>query len=810
MQKATFVQSDFSRGELSRRLDGRFDIPFYYQGASKLRNMITMPQGGVTRMPGTIYMGQAKYADKPCRLIPFQPNAAEKYILEVGEQYIRIWNKNGLLLNGGNPVELYANYYSSELSGITYAQSKNILFLAHPFKSVYRIQKQGDQFQTRLFTFLTNNWNASTKYKPGDKVFYNGHYYVALIENTGTAPVPNRYWELRANLASYIGFEVWNAGVVYPKGSQVLFYNPVDNKTGIYQANINVPAGVCPTCPWPESAGLRPKTFIWIQVGEIYGNINEIPAWQSDYNYQPGDVCVASYNLYQANAANTNVNPLDEPRVWELGTGDQYAASLISITFMDRRLILAGSLEAPQTIWGSKIEHYDDLTIGTNDSDAFRFTISSDREGIIQWSIAQDNLLIGTTNGEYLVTGGGRPITPTNVQVLRQSSYGSAPVRAIVAGDSVLFVQKGGRKVREFVYSDDKKTYQAPDLTLFADHVTESGIVQWDYQQSPHPIVWAVLANGNLLGLTYDRISNVWGWHVHETDGAYESICVQDGESGEDEVWVVVRRTVNGQPVRYIEKFAPFEFEDIQNAHFVHSGVYYPPATAISISYISQGLPAMVTCPSHGLLNGDRIRITEVQGMEQINNRIYTVANATTNSFTLKNEAGFADVDSSGFDAYTGGGVVQKVVNQFFGLSHLSGKQVFALADGATYENLTVSSQGVVTMPNWVSWARIGLPYTAMVKSMRLGKGELKRINKLRILFYKTIGCEFGPEEEDLRDLDWRQAGEDPSKPPQLYTGYKEAFLSSTYDREPYIVLQNQKPLPFTVLSIQAEARLYD
>lgn len=815
MQKGAFVQSDFSRGELSRRLDGRFDLPFYYQGASKLRNMVTLPQGGATRMPGTLYMGQAKYGDRPCRLIPFQPNPFEKYILEVGDLYTRFWQSNGQLMSGESPVELYLPYNVTDIYLMQFAHSKDSLYLCKRVNPILLIRKEQSSFTFHTLEMNQNLWNSQISYKAGDTVYYQGSYYKAKYDNTGIQPGAVAYWQKLYELSRYTSLQVTsiqthNPSLSYPPDSFVLSYWAMGNKTYIYNATKGrtVPPGTSLDAEYAYT-GLIKRRY-WYSVISIDGNITNISSWSSTTQYQTGDYCILNNVLYKALAANQNIQPESYfYQYWEKIDENKKSIFPISITFMDRRLICAGNNEEGQSILGSKIGEYSNINIGTRDDDAFQFVISADKEGTIQWAIAQDNLLIGTTNGEYLVTGGGRPITPTNVQVLRQSSYGSAPVRAIVAGDAVLFVQKGGRKVREFVYSDDKKTYQAPDLTIFADHVTESGIVQWDYQQSPYPVVWAVLANGKLIGLTYDRISNVWGWHVHETDGSYESVCVQDGDAGEDEVWVVVRRTVNGQTVRTIEKFAPFEFSTIQEAHFVHCGVYYPPAPEKSITNITQDNPAQVTCPSHGLSNGDRIRIWGVQGMERINHRVYCVANVTTHTFTLLNESGLATVDSSSFDAYTGGGVLQKVVKQFSGLSHLVGKQVCAFADGAAYEDLLVDSNGTVTLPNWVSWARIGLPYTSLLKSMRLGKGELKRIHKLRILFYKTIGSLFGPDETELKELNWRETGEDVSKPPQLFTGYKETFLRSTYDREPYIVLANDKPLPFTVLSVQAEAGVY-
>ena len=174
---------------------------------------------------------------------------------------------------------------------------------------------------------------------------------------------------------------------------------------------------------------------------------------------------------------------------------------------------------------------------------------------------------MGTSGGEFAVTASGssEPLTPTNAQIKRQASYGSADVQPVSVGNVTLFVQRARRKLRELVYDYNSDSYLAPDLTLLAEHITASGIKEISYMQEPDNIVWCVLNNGKLVGMTYRREEQVVAWHEHLIGGAstvsgtsyaygfVESVATIPGAIDEDSVYLVVQRTINGATKRYIE-----------------------------------------------------------------------------------------------------------------------------------------------------------------------------------------------------------------------------------------------------------------
>jgi hypothetical protein len=191
------------------------------------------------------------------------------------------------------------------------------------------------------------------------------------------------------------------------------------------------------------------------------------------------------------------------------------------VTFFEQRLVFAGTNNNPQSLFFSVAGSYENFATGTNATDAMIYTIASNQVNAIRFLSNQTQLLIGTTGGEFIATSGtnSEPITPTNIQITRQTNYGSANVDAVQIANVTMFLQRAKRKVREMVYNYEVDGFIAPDMTILAEHVTKGGLTSFAYQQEPDSILWATRADGTLLGLTYQRNEKVVGWHRHILGG---------------------------------------------------------------------------------------------------------------------------------------------------------------------------------------------------------------------------------------------------------------------------------------------------
>jgi hypothetical protein len=266
-------------------------------------------------------------------------------------------------------------------------------------------------------------------------------------------------------------------------------------------------------------------------------------------------------------------------------------------TFFEERFCVAGSLAYPETIWGSVVGDYENFTPGVDDADSFEFTLAGRQVNVIQWIEPREYLIIGTTGAEWRLgpEDTGAALTPLNVVAKQQTPFGSYNMPPETVGTATLFLQRAGKKIREFTYQWESDGYVAPDLTILAEHITAAGIKGMAYQQEPFSTIWAYDNVGALLALTYLRDQDVIGWCQYPIGTAeVESLCCIPGD-GYDELWAIIKRTVNGSTVRYVEMMEEVcdDTEDEYivnkglNAFFVDSGITYTGVATKTIAGLS-------------------------------------------------------------------------------------------------------------------------------------------------------------------------------------------------------------------------------
>ena len=224
-----------------------------------------------------------------------------------------------------------------------------------------------------------------------------------------------------------------------------------------------------------------------------------------------------------------------------------------AVVMHDGRLWFGGTSSKPTTLWASGADLYDDFRIGTVDSDAISYTIAADENSVIEWLVSQEMLIIGTASGEWVY---GQRVGEDLPKMRRNTAFGSAAIQARLANDSVIFVQKSARKIREYVFALDRDGYVGTDLCQLAEHLGNETITRVAIQKNPETIIWCTTSTGVLLRCTYDRKQNVVGWCRYVTDGQLESLAVVPAQGEEDEVWMIVIRTIGGSTKRYVEKLA--------------------------------------------------------------------------------------------------------------------------------------------------------------------------------------------------------------------------------------------------------------
>jgi hypothetical protein len=336
-----------------------------------------------------------------------------------------------------------------------------------------------------------------------------------------------------------------------------------------------------------------------------------------------------------------------------------------------------------------------------------------------------------------------------------------------------------------------------------------SGIKQMAFQKETLPINWAVRKDGQLLGLTYETQENVFAWFRIVTDGNFESIAVIGDEDEEEQIWVVVNRTIDGVIKRYVEYFKPVEFfSQIKNCFFVHSGLTWDGGASAVVSTISQASPCVVVLAAgHVVTAGDQLKFSGTGTW--LDTHIVIAHTVVTNTVTIWDETDTIPIDSSGFDAYVSGGTVEVVIGVLTtGLDHLEGKTLDALVDGAVQAPQVVVTGGSVTLSKFGNKIHIGLPCMAITEPMKLhagaqlgtARGKLQKVTKLIVAFYETIGCKAGPDQDNLYTIPFGTGVQ-----PKLFTGDKGFEFPGNWEKEATISIVQEQPLPMTIMAIVPE-----
>lgn len=260
-------------------------------------------------------------------------------------------------------------------------------------------------------------------------------------------------------------------------------------------------------------------------------------------------------------------------------------------TFHNERLTFGGSAARAQNLWFSQVADFNSFTPTATDGtvstdNAITITLATSQVNFIRWlSSINNGLAVGTSGAEFLIRSATAtdPLGPTSIEAIRQTTRGSAgfvPTERV--GLSTIFVQRGNETVRELSFDFNVDGLVARDFSLVSEHLLKPGIKRMAYQQNPDSILWLVRQDNRLLGFTLESDQEVFAWHRHTIGGQFgdrdaevesTTITTQDGL---DRLWMIVKRTINGNTKRYVE-YMEFPWRNAENpiedAFFVDSGL---------------------------------------------------------------------------------------------------------------------------------------------------------------------------------------------------------------------------------------------
>ena len=488
---------------------------------------------------------------------------------------------------------------------------------------------------------------------------------------------------------------------------------------------------------------------------------------------------------------------------WGEGAFGGYRGYPSAIGLMDGRLYYGRTPNSPRNIYGSRPYAYEDFTpaIDNEDSGSINVEMATNANGDgsdIKWIIGTNYMLVGTFGGEFVVKGSGDAgITPTDITARARSNWGVEAIQPIVVDSMIHFVQRTGQKIRQFTY----------DYYLYSEHLFESPIVDIAYQKNPDSILYCLREDGKVAALTLETTQQIQAWCLLEFDGVVESLETIPSRNGlYDEVYMIVRREINGQTVRHIERVQDLITPEIQSkCWYVRAGLHYDAFSETEGQDLTlSGTSGVVTATASGFsadMVKRRIRFCD-DALNVLGEMIITeYVNATTVKGKVVKD--FPQTTLKG--GYWGVSVAD-----IAGMEHLEGREVQILADGAVQSPKTVENGGF-TLDLDAFYIIAGLGYQTYIKTMPLeagsengtAVGKRKRINELSMRVWRTSGCRIGYNLENLQRVKYRDPEVPMGLPAPLFTGIiPNNKFNQGWVWEASITVEQSEPLPMNILAI--------
>lgn len=578
-------QDTFVRGEISPRLHARASLDLYRAGLAECENFITLPHGGIRKRGGSYFAAEIKNSAKKARLIPFIFSEDQAYALELGDFYLRVYAYGARV----GTVEVVTPWPEQALPDLQYYQSADVMWISHPNYPPQKLTRLGAESWTISPISFTDgpfgavNGNEAITVQVGA---VSGSTAAASNSPIFSANMVGRL--LRVDMIDYSNVKPWEAGQIIKQAN-----DPPASAVGIlrrYNGNVY-------RCSYTETTELEIRTGSTAPThtrGEEWDGTNEVDTsgtvsivYGAKWEFLHPGYGVAVITSF-LNSTNVTIDvivrfPAEVVSAgswnWRLGA---FSAGNYSdgVTVFEERLTFAQRF----SVYASKTGDFESFQLGEKDDDALEFLqAGGGQANDIMWLADADGaMIIGTTGGIRSLSGSGidEALTPSSFKNRKSRAYGCAKISPVDAGTSFIYVTRNRRVLAELT-RDNSGRFASDDLTQVSEHIPKRGIITIAYQSSPDPILWFPLDSGELGGFTHQPSQEVRGVHRHRFGGVadrewgvVENAIVTPGINGADDVWLIVRRTINGLTKRYIEVIQPaFEYDVIETAFQVDCGL---------------------------------------------------------------------------------------------------------------------------------------------------------------------------------------------------------------------------------------------
>ena len=766
MARVSVQLTNFTAGELSPRLDGRNDLSKYPSGCKTLENFIVYPHGSAARRSGSQFISEVKTSSKKTRLIPFEFSTTQTYILEFGDQYIRVYKDKGQVQSGGSAVEISTPYLEAELFDLKFAQSADVLYICHPNHEVEKLSRTSHTSWTladvdftkgpmqdantttttlnpgatavgtgvSLAASATTGINSGSGFQSTDVgrfVFLHGGY----AKITGVTDTTNASIEILSTLSASTATENWRLGAFsdttgHPSCvtffEQRLVFAGTTNqpqtvffsKSGDYEnmdANIGGTIAdsdaIIYTIASNQVNAIRFMTATRTLIIGTAGGEFSVSGGGADVAITPTNILIKK----QSNHGAANLDALAVGNVTLFMQRARRKMRELAYNFdvdgyiaPDMTILAEHITEGGITQMAYQQEPNQIIWLVRGDGELIGFTYQREQQ-VTAWH----RHIFGGKFGEATITVTDFANIADNTKIVLTKSDGtSTTFNSATSATSGKFHTTSSNNQT----ATNLKTLIDADSDFTATVSTNTVTIK---ETAPQATGFLTMTTGDTTRLA----------STDEGKAICESVAVIPTDDTEYEVYIIMKRTINGSTKRYIEVLNTFDFTETDNTtfNFLDSQLDYNGSAVTTIS----------------------------------------------------------------------------------GLSHLEGQTVAILADGATHANKIVSS-GEISLDRSATKVKVGLAYTSLLQTMRIDAGardgtsqsKTKRIYEITIRLFESVGVEVGPDLNNLERIPFRSSANAMDQGITPFTGDKEVEFRGNYETDGFVFVRQTQPLPLTILSL--------
>ena len=500
MSRIVQYQSSFTMGEFDPLVKGRVDIQQYQNALEKATNIVCIPQGAIERRPGTQFLldvsshlGSGITAQQGIRLIPFEFSTTDSFML------------------------VFVKVSSSSTNNAR-------MFVFSNGQLITNINSSGNNYLTVSLGDISF-----------DKLTFTQSADTLILMNEDLAPI---------KIVRGANNQTWTASTISLTSPQYGFTLATTNPSGTI-----TPSSIDGTATITASASVFSSSHVnqYLNVTNGFGRariIEFVSATSVKVNVE-----VPFFNT--SAVANGN---------WELETGEEDVWSATkgyprSGTFHEGRLYFGGAKSLPSALFGSKVGDFFNFQESEGlDDDAIFAILSSDAVNAITGLRSGRDLQIFTTGNEFFVQQAeGQPITPGNLTIKAATKSGSKEnLMPVAAEGGTIFLQRSGKALREFLFSDVELSYQSNNISLLSSHLLKTPVkMTFRRATSTDDGDLLIIVNGQdgtMAAYSIHRTQKVVAPSEFITDGTFEDCSVDIND-----IYVIVKRTINSATKHYVE-----------------------------------------------------------------------------------------------------------------------------------------------------------------------------------------------------------------------------------------------------------------